>query len=435
MSSSLIKSGICITDYLESLDQRGEDDDGKGVDMGGKGDDYDKSQRSDNSVQSQAVDGRGAEEQAMVSKWEKLKEIHDLEEDLIRMKESCLQRKKKIMELEGRMVKCKQPFGKKVLDKLEGSVKSEKRDGALGKKETPLSGASKVQEWLEDKHSEHPEGATAVDNNLMGTLVSYNLRSLMPKIEIAKFGGEATEYKSFIKSFDSLIGNNLPNDEEKLYYLEQYTFGKPREIIKGCLHMDAGDGYKEARHLLDKRYGNPEKIASAYVSKILEWHAIAQDDVEGLDEFALALRTCRNAISTVPYEAREMEHPKTLLKIVEKLPYHIQDRWRRRADSIYEDEGRLVVFEDLVNLVEKEARIALNPNFGRHLMNSKSKLDENKERGWRASKNDRLKCNFVKEFSCWKCGESHFLDKCAEFLSMPYNDREEFLRKECALDA
>ena len=60
---------------------------------------------------------------------------------------------------------------------------------------------------------------------LMDTLISYNLKSLMPKAEVQKFSGDITQYRSFIRSFESIISSKLVDEEEKLYYLEQYTSG------------------------------------------------------------------------------------------------------------------------------------------------------------------------------------------------------------------
>ena len=30
-----------------------------------------------------------------------------------------------------------------------------------------------------------------------------------------------------------------------MYYLEQHLEGEPQELIRGCLHMDPSEGYKE----------------------------------------------------------------------------------------------------------------------------------------------------------------------------------------------
>ena len=158
-------------------------------------------------------------------------------------------------------------------------------------------------------------------SDLMQSLVSYNLKSLMPKTEIFKFDGDFTRYQIFIRAFETLISDKLTDEEEKLYYLEQYTTGSPREIVRACLHMDPSEGYKEARRLLERRYGDSERIATAYVNKVLEWKNIKADDVSSLDEFSIMLTNCKNAVTRVKFGMNELENPKTMRKILEKLPY------------------------------------------------------------------------------------------------------------------
>ena len=70
------------------------------------------------------------------------------------------------------------------------------------------------------------------DGQLLNNLVMYNMKSLMPKIEIKTFSGDFTEYSTFIKSFDNLIGSRLTENDERLFYLSQNTKGKPQEIVK-----------------------------------------------------------------------------------------------------------------------------------------------------------------------------------------------------------
>ena len=86
-----------------------------------------------------------------------------------------------------------------------------------------------------------------------------------------------------------------------------------------------------------------------------------RSDIEGLDHFALELMKCKNAFGV---NSAAMSDPRTLRSISAKLPVHSQHKWRHRADSINENEGRAVVFDDLVNFVVQEARVATNPVFG-----------------------------------------------------------------------
>ena len=65
---------------------------------------------------------------------------------------------------------------------------------------------------------------------------------------------------------------------DRLYYLAQNLAGEQRELIAGCLHVDSSEGYKEAKRLLEKEYGDPFKISMAYVDKALSWSPIQWDD-------------------------------------------------------------------------------------------------------------------------------------------------------------
>ena len=100
-----------------------------------------------------------------------------------------------------------------------------------------------------------PANSAAEQSGLLKALLAQQVRSSLPKPEIPKFSGCVTDYIPFIKAFDSVIGSKLDNDEEKLHFLEQFTVGEPRDIVKGCLMLPAADGYRQARARLQRRYG------------------------------------------------------------------------------------------------------------------------------------------------------------------------------------
>ena len=207
------------------------------------------------------------------------------------------------------------------------------------------------------------------------TLTQMLRLTSLPRVEIEKFDGDVSSYRSFIRAFEHLIGNKVTDEDEKLYYLEQYTTGQPREIVKGCLHMPAKRGYKEARRLIETRYGNEHRMAARSVDRILNWLTVKVDDIDAMDDFSIALRTCYNSMADMVSGVSELDHPKTMRKILEKLPLSIQDRWRRLADVVNEQKNRVVAFKDLVEFVEREARIVTNPLFGRHLFTVRGQPD------------------------------------------------------------
>ena len=138
-------------------------------------------------------------------------------------------------------------------------------------------------------------------------------------------------------------------------WMDQYTAGRSNETVSEYLHFDASEGYSKARDLLHKRYGNPEQIATAYLDRVLNWKNIGRDDIDALEEYSVTLISCRNAVSCVPFGFAELQNPKTMRIILSKLPFHLQEKFRRIVDDIIVEQSRTVHFDDLVSFIEKEA--------------------------------------------------------------------------------
>ena len=89
--------------------------------------------------------------------------------------------------------------------------------------------------------------------------------------------------------------------------------------------MHSSDGYNKALKELERRYGDPEILVSAFVNKALSWPTIRPDDPKELDNYSLFLSECRNSVQSLN-ALKVLEYSDNLIKIVEKLPYFLQDR-------------------------------------------------------------------------------------------------------------
>ncbi|KAJ8413977.1 hypothetical protein AAFF_G00065750 [Aldrovandia affinis] len=107
-------------------------------------------------------------------------------------------------------------------------------------------------------------------NVITELLVKQQKQSQLPTKDIPVFRGDALQYKSFIRAFEHSIEQKTDNDQDKLYFLEQFTNGEPQELVRSCVHMQPSRGYKEAKRLLHKHYGDELRIASAYIDKALQ---------------------------------------------------------------------------------------------------------------------------------------------------------------------
>ena len=154
--------------------------------------------------------------------------------------------------------------------------------------------------------------------------------------------------------------------------------------MKSCQHM-AMHGYREARRLLEKTFGNPYKIASAYTEKLSNWPDLKSEDNKALHKFAIFLVCCKNLMKGNGH-LNKFDSVNFMQQVVLKLPFSMRCRWRRQVDDIMQIQQRTVIFSDLAQFVDKEARIATHPVFGNVSGSSKTNIESVKPR---ASRSDR----------------------------------------------
>ena len=86
-------------------------------------------------------------------------------------------------------------------------------------------------------------------NEIMKGFADQQRKSSLPIPQVPMFDGDPMEYDNFIRAFQNIIETKVQHDAERLYYLEQYTTGDAKELVKSCQHMSMY-GYREARRPL-----------------------------------------------------------------------------------------------------------------------------------------------------------------------------------------
>ena len=200
-------------------------------------------------------------------------------------------------------------------------------------------------------------------NEITTLLMQQQCLSALPKREIPIFDGNPLKYHTFIKAFENGVERNTINNCDRLYFLEQYTKGHAKELVRSCQHIDSDRGYVKAKALLREQYGNEQKVASAYMERALSWPTLKTEDVRGLQEYSLFLRGCCNAMEDVQY-LNDLDTPTNMLDIIKKLPYKLRDHWKSHACDLQEKYKRRARFIDITNFVEKQVKILTDPVFG-----------------------------------------------------------------------
>lgn len=160
----------------------------------------------------------------------------------------------------------------------------------------------------------------------------------LPEPEVRKFKGDPLEFKTFLMAFDARVQSRVTNSADRLYYLDQHLIGEPKELISGCLHIEPDEGYKEARRLLQREYGDPYKVSTAYMKRLTEWPPLKYDDGPALKSLYIFLSKCNCAMKTISHLA-VLNHPPNMQAVVQKLPFALQTKWcEKRSEN--ETQGR-----------------------------------------------------------------------------------------------
>ena len=125
-------------------------------------------------------------------------------------------------------------------------------------------------------------------------MVHNQNRSKLPQPRVPVFDGNPMEYCSFIRAFDSVIESRTYSSSDRLYYLEQITAGDVKEIVRPCHYLPSEERYNEARWLLKKKFGDENRIASAYEERVLSWSSRRHEDGLALNRFSIFLTSCTN---------------------------------------------------------------------------------------------------------------------------------------------
>lgn len=274
---------------------------------------------------------------------------------------------------------------------------------------------------LPQQNQNIPNSELTLQHGIARAITQVQLDASLPKKELQCFdGSDITKYKSFIINFDRVIGQKCEEDGDKLLYLQQYAQGEAKKIVDSCVHYNPRLGYEKARRLLEEEYGNEFKIANAYIAKLEQWPNIRSNDAKGMSDLSFFLMDCQHYLEGMT-TSNQMENPKEIKHVVNKLPIQYRERWRRKTFRIIETYG-IVHFRHLVEFVREEAAILKQPLYG-DLNDEELSVKSRKSLSTSTSANYRGSCNF-----CQKT--NHDLSNCFSFEKISFADKSDFVKKQ-----
>ena len=270
-------------------------------------------------------------------------------------------------------------------------------------------------------------------------IVTQQARSLLPSSEPPVFYGDAMEFPSFMTAFESLIESKVDDSCERLYFLGQYTSGKAKEVINGCLQRKTDGSYEEAKGLLKRHFGDPFKIANAHILKLSSWQPVRPNDGVALQNFSIALDQAKSAMKGMSH-MDDLNTAHVLRQLWEKLPRHLRGKWTERNNRTKIAKGRIADFEEFSQFVREQAELATDPVFSEENVSKPHHVDRDKDallkfrgRSFKRGKGTSFVTGLKQEDSkqrtlvCVLCNNPHNLDECDQFLKKSLSERREFV--------
>ena len=273
----------------------------------------------------------------------------------------------------------------------------------------------------------------------------------LPRTSIAKFDGDPLKFWYFMHTFDSTVGRTAVDDGSKLNRLFEYCTGKAVKVIQPCALMNPRDGYAKARQMLADRFGNEHQISEAWIQKVTEGSPVKNNDGESLQDFADDLRSCMETLRAMNMLG-EIDSRLRMVKIVRRLPVHLQSRWRKIAIESLDTIHRYPDIEKLVSFLDRAARELNDPVFGcvPSKFSGKESKEKDKHGGFmsrskgssfnvHASDKSNYKSNtqnaqrtYDKKTvgpKCYLCGKDHMLNNCTKFNDMTPEEMLQILKE------
>ena len=265
----------------------------------------------------------------------------------------------------------------------------------------------------------------------------------LPKINIPIFDGDPLQYPVWRSSFEAFIDSKPMDATSKLNFLGQYVTGKPKVIVEHFLLIGSENAYTSAKDLLHERYGNNNVISVAFMNKLEAWPSIGVRSAEALQEFSDFLQKVRAAKNTIA-SLDVLDFAKENVKMVSKLPYQIQNKWRDHIQQWKMSNGEdsyppFLQFVKFVKTCAYKANIPELVELSKIKDNPKQirriPFDQKGASAYKTFHKEEIVASKLKDSNetnvkhCSYCKEDHHLNKCKTFAERSLKAKKNFFFK------
>ena len=301
-------------------------------------------------------------------------------------------------------------------------------------------------------------------NDLQIAQMIQRSRMEVPKPSI--FTGNPLKFTAWARSFHALIVQSGLPPSELFHYLKGCLGGDALAMIEQLEMQENPQIYEEAIAKLRREYGDPIVIANAHLQSLADLPHVPNNNVDKLKKFCICLESCLSAKELYP-TLQILDFSQKINPIVAKLPNHMVQRWNRKVNDMYRDEGTTPGFKNLCVFVKRETDILTNPvicqlqvvkskndkksdNSAKNATSFSTRTKESEKKsggsggasgsgrsggssgssgsGGKGHGGGAEGGREVRAPKCFYCAGPHWMDKCEKVLKIDVEARQQFIR-------
>ena len=101
-------------------------------------------------------------------------------------------------------------------------------------------------------------------------------------MDLDVFDGSPLEYHYFMTLFHEVVEKKIDDPTGKLTCLIKYNKVDAKEMIKHCVQQPPAHGFKNAKVMFERKYGNPNNKMTMYRKEIKAWSQAKNGDADSL---------------------------------------------------------------------------------------------------------------------------------------------------------
>ena len=241
------------------------------------------------------------------------------------------------------------------------------------------------------------------------------LQVKLPKLELAVFAGDVTEWSAWWDSYEATVHNSDLPEVSKFSYLRSLLTEDVRKVIKGLSLTSAH--YKVACELLQQRYGRKEPIVFSHIQSLMTLEAKGQNGLQKLHSLQDQILVHVRSLEALGIDGGTYGVFMTPL-ILSRLPMDVRMEWARNGEG---KEGKLDAVLDFLKVeIQRRERA------------ESFKVDSQNENPKSAPKKTVPTASALhgstKEVNCGVCNKRHETVKCFKLKNMDHQSREKAIR-------